>query len=79
MPGVPLWKILAAGEWKSPAFLEYLDVHKMEVVRCAVVLCQSAGATAHVDAKEADVLRRRSGSVDQRILKGRSDVCGCPV
>jgi hypothetical protein len=31
MKGAPLWKILAAGEWRSPAFLEYLDVHKMEV------------------------------------------------
>jgi len=29
--GAPLWKILAAGEWRSPAFLDYLDVHKMEV------------------------------------------------
>ena len=31
MKGAPLWKILAAGEWRSPAFLEYLDVHRMEV------------------------------------------------
>ena len=29
--GAPLWKILAAGEWRSPAFLDYLDVHRMEV------------------------------------------------
>ena len=29
--GAPLWKILAAGEWRSPAFLAYLDIHKMEV------------------------------------------------
>ncbi len=29
--GAPLWKILAAGEWRSPAFLDYLDIHKMEV------------------------------------------------
>ena len=29
--GAPLWKIPAAGEWRSPAFLEYLDVHKMEI------------------------------------------------
>ena len=28
--GAPLWKILAAGEWRSPAFMDYLDVHKME-------------------------------------------------
>ena len=26
--GAPLWTILAAGEWKSPAFLQYLDAHK---------------------------------------------------
>ena len=31
LSGAPLWKILAAGEWKSPAFMDYLDVHKMEV------------------------------------------------
>ena len=29
--GAPLWKILAAGEWRSPAFLQYLDTHRMEV------------------------------------------------
>ena len=28
--GAPLWVILEAGEWKSPAFLEYLDIHKLE-------------------------------------------------
>jgi len=28
--GAPLWAILAAGEWKSPAFLDYLDLHKLE-------------------------------------------------
>ena len=26
-----VWKILAAGEWRSPAFLDYLDVHRMEI------------------------------------------------
>ena len=31
LKGSPLWMILAAGEWRSPAFLSYLDVHKMEV------------------------------------------------
>ncbi len=30
LPGAPLWQILAAGEWKSPAFLLYLDMHKLE-------------------------------------------------
>ena len=29
--GAPLWKILAAGEWRSPAFLDYLDAHRMEI------------------------------------------------
>ncbi len=29
-PGAPLWKILEAGEWRSPAFLKYLDFHKLE-------------------------------------------------
>jgi len=29
--GAPLWKILAAGEWRSPAFMQYLDIHKIEV------------------------------------------------
>ena len=28
--GAPLWQILAAGEWRSPAFLEYMDLHRME-------------------------------------------------
>ena len=31
LAGAPLCKILAAGEWRSPAFLQYLDVHRMEV------------------------------------------------
>ena len=26
----PLWKILEAGEWSSPAFLKYLDLHKLD-------------------------------------------------
>ena len=28
--GAPLHEILAAGEWRSPAFLEYLDRHAAE-------------------------------------------------
>ena len=28
--GAPLWVILAAGEWKSPAFLDYLNLHRLE-------------------------------------------------
>ena len=30
IPGAPLWQILAAGEWKSPAFLQYLDLNRLE-------------------------------------------------
>ena len=26
--GAPLFEILAAGQWKSPAFMAYLDVHR---------------------------------------------------
>ena len=29
--GAPLWKILAAGEWRSPTFLAYVDQHRMEM------------------------------------------------
>ncbi len=28
--GAPLWQILAAGKWKSPAFLQYLDMNRLE-------------------------------------------------
>ena len=28
--GAPLWQILAAGEWRSPAFMEYLDKFQLE-------------------------------------------------
>ena len=28
--GAPLYEILAAGEWRSPAFLEYLDKNQLE-------------------------------------------------
>ena len=28
--GAPLWQILAAGEWRSPAFMEYLDKYQLE-------------------------------------------------
>ena len=28
--GAPLWQILAAGEWRSPAFMEYLDKLQLE-------------------------------------------------
>ena len=28
--GAPLWEILGAGEWRSPAFLQYLNLHELE-------------------------------------------------
>ncbi len=28
--GAPLYEILAAGQWTSPAFLKYLDIHHLE-------------------------------------------------
>ena len=30
LSGATLWQILAAGEWSSPAFLSYLDTHRLE-------------------------------------------------
>ena len=30
LEGCHLWEILAAGEWSSPAFLKYIDIHKLE-------------------------------------------------
>ena len=41
----PLFEILEAGEWKSPAFLQYLDLHRLE--RDAVV-------QAHLDESDDD-------------------------
>ena len=31
LQGAPLWKILAAGEWRSAAFQAYLGLHKLDV------------------------------------------------
>ena len=31
LEGAPLWKILAAGEWRSAAFQAYLGLHKLDV------------------------------------------------
>ena len=28
--GAPLWQILEAGEWRSPAFMKYLDAQRLE-------------------------------------------------
>ena len=30
MGGASLFEILSAGEWRSPAFLTYLDLHELE-------------------------------------------------
>ena len=35
LSNAPLYQILEAGEWKSPAFMDYLDLHRLE--RDAVV------------------------------------------
>ena len=44
-PGAPLYEILQAGEWRSPAFLKYLQLHTLE--RDAVV-------QAYVDESECE-------------------------
>ena len=28
--GAPLWEILSAGDWSSPAFMDYLDKWRLE-------------------------------------------------
>ena len=43
--GAPLYAILAAGEWKSPAFLAYVDAHKLEY---------DAVLQAHVDESDSE-------------------------
>ena len=38
--GAPLFEILQAGEWRPPAFMQYLDYHRLEtevVVQAHVV------------------------------------------
>ena len=30
MAGAPLYEILAAGEWRSPAFMKYIDMNQLE-------------------------------------------------
>ena len=30
LSGAPLWQILEAGEWTSPAFMKYLDMHRLD-------------------------------------------------
>ena len=43
--GAPLHTILAAGEWRSPAFLQYLDVNELEA---------DAVVEAHMDESSGD-------------------------
>ena len=43
LSGAPLWEILNAGKWKSPAFLQYLDLHT-----CVLVVGWASGWHAHV-------------------------------
>ncbi len=43
--GAPLWQILNAGEWRSPAFLEYMDLHRLE---------GDLVVQAHVDESESE-------------------------
>jgi len=43
--GAPLWRILSAGEWKSPAFVLYLDLHQLEM---------DMVIEAHADESEAE-------------------------
>ena len=42
----PLYQILEAGEWRSPAFMEYLDLHRLE---------RDAVLQAHLDESDEDV------------------------
>ena len=43
--GAPLYEILSAGEWRSPAFMSYMDLHQLE--RDVVI-------QAHVDDSESE-------------------------
>jgi len=46
LSGAPLWEILAAGEWRSPAFLTYIDLHSLET---------ELVAQAHLDESDEEV------------------------
>ena len=45
LAGKPLYEILQAGEWRSPAFLAYLDKYTLEA---------AAVVEAHVDESDCD-------------------------
>ena len=40
--GAPLYEILAAGEWRSPAFLQYLDLLKLETAAVIQAHCDES-------------------------------------
>jgi len=64
LSGAPLWEILAAGEWRSPAFLSYLDLHSLEtelVIQVALStglsgprVCGVSALQAHCDESDGD-------------------------
>lgn len=41
-PGAPLWKILEAGQWRSPAFLKYLDMNSLDTELVAQAHCDES-------------------------------------
>ena len=43
--GAPLWEILAAGDWSSPAFMDYLDKWRLE---------QDVVMQAHLDESDCE-------------------------
>ena len=43
--GAPLWEILEAGEWRSPAFMNYIDLHALDT---------QLVVQAHVDEESSD-------------------------
>ena len=54
--GAPLWEFLAAGEWRSPAFMEYLDKFQLEtdvVVQAHVGESEDEGVTQASASKSA--------------------------
>ena len=50
--GAPLWEILAAGEWRSPAFMSYIDMHALDT---------QLVVQAHVDEESSDDNLGRDG------------------
>ena len=50
LSGAPLWEILQAGEWSSPAFLKYLDLHCLD--RDLVVQAHAGESDSESDSSE---------------------------